>query len=168
MSIDVLVVLPAVGATGIFQYVPLGGDGFTAPFAAYAIEGFGVTGDASAGHVSLGLEMDNRYVSLVSWATGGIVQGTELAADMTMSLELQSETKLVTAVDPDVAAQNVRWNWVPRPFLMPGGGEVSSLEVRFLNVLNDLYRVSTMIYLYNIRVRELTPMPYLTLAPGST
>ncbi len=68
--------LPAQPAVGQVQYVPLGGDGFRAPFAAYAISSHTVAGDAGGGFAQLRISMDPRFCSLVAWTTIGITQVT--------------------------------------------------------------------------------------------
>lgn len=154
-------------------YVPLGGDGLVAPFAAYTMKTMLVTGDASAGSASLNINMDPRFCSLVSYATIAIQQGTSADADVDLFVRGNTSgsvvfRNLVTAVASLVTASEIGLTWQPPPVMIPGGGEGASLEANFKNVDGDVFIIDALIYLFNIRVRELTPMGPLLWARGST
>lgn len=166
--------LPAVpGTGGTVAYVPLGGDGFRAPFAAYGIKTFAAVGDATGGSVVMTCTFDNRYCTLVSFATVQITQGT--AADAGARLIIRGNTipttmfqDVITSVIDDVSAFQVAKEYAFSPLIVPGGGENGQLQASFDNVDGDLYFVDSMMYLFNIRVRELTPMGPLLWARGAT
>jgi len=54
------------------------------------------------------------------------------------------------------------------PIILPGGPEVPTIRARALNVNGDFVFLEAQIFLFNIRVRELTPMGPLVFARGST
>lgn len=166
------VTLPAQPPVGSTTYIPLGGDGYSAPHAAYAVKGFSLAHDASGGNAHIGVTMDNRFCSLVSYCTGAIKQIT--SADAGMSFELLGPTIATVALVGPVAAvislvdtQEVRKTWEVPPLVLPGGSEVGTLSLQVENVLNDSSLIDVLIYLFNIRVRELTPMGPILWARGS-
>ncbi len=175
MSVSESVTLPAQPTTGSVSRVPLGGDGYTAPSAAYAIRGHAVTGDAGGGTATLTINCDDRFCSLVAWVSAGVNQGTSADAEFRriitsaqgLGIPQLAENGLATAV---VAAFGVEVQslWNPPPVILPGGPDVGRLSYAFTNVLNDVYTLQAYIYLFNIRVRETTPMGPLLWARGST
>jgi hypothetical protein len=50
---------------------------------------------------------------------------------------------------------------------MPGGPSDPNVRFEMVNVLADVYSMHLLVYLFNIRVRELTPMGPLLWARGS-
>ncbi len=175
-TVNEIVRLPAQPTTGLVDYVPLGGDGYTAPFAAYSIVDMEVAGDASAGHVRMAVEMDPRFASLVAFFVHEIQQGTPATADVRLSVagpQVPSQTMQdnVDDISSTVADSNISLQFAPTPYILPGGhkaGSVPRIFSRSLNVDGDTYRLSALIYLFNIRVREVTPMGPLLWARGST
>ena len=175
ISVTSTVTFPAQPTTGSLRYIPLGGDGFSAPFAAYELSGHGVTGDASSGSASLIVKMDPRFTSLVSFASVGMVQPTATDRDIAMLLAgagTQALQVAQVAVDALVDAATIRKSWVPVPVILPGGitsgSLVPQLTVKMLNVDTASYTLTTMIYVFNIRARELTPMGPLLWARGAS
>lgn len=176
MSVDTAVTLPAQPSAGAVTFLPLGGDGYTAPFAAYSVNGFADTGDASGTFLRLTVNMDARFCSLVAFINGQIEQG--VAADAAMRLTVtgggspeQVDQGIVTAVPTAVVLSNVAQQWSPVPFVLPGGtpgGTSPRIFVRVANVDGDVVKLDALIYLFNIRVRETTPMGPLLWARGAT
>lgn len=163
MSVSSVFTLPAQPVTGEVVRVPLGGDGFSAPLASYTVRDHNVTGDASGTFAQLRVTMDLLYTSLVAFASGSIAQGTELNADFKFGIfgPVTSEVTVLgtqQVIDPLIDPRNCATLWSPPPRLYPGGGEVTTLSMRWLNVLADEYFLNTTIYLFDIRARELTPM----------
>lgn len=157
--------------------IPLGGDGLSAPIAAYAITDFEITGDASSGRADLRITMDPRFCSLVSYIT--MTNSQAATADADIRLTVGSDNP-VAAVPLQVQAGNVESingnvsggitlnrTWTPPPFILPGGSVAPFARGQMLNVLNDVYGLRAMIFLFDIRVRELTPMGPLLWARGS-
>lgn len=158
---------------GTLDYIPLGGDGFSAPQAAYGLKTFASAGDASGGSLVMTATLDNRYCSLVAFATVQITQGT--AADADVRVLLRGDTipsvllqETLDSVALTASAFQVARSFSFAPLIIPGSAENGQLQVSFTNVDGDLYFVDSMIYLFNIRVRELTPMGPLLWARGAT
>ncbi len=69
MAVTISVNLPDNPGTGALRFIPLGGNGYTAPFAMWQLRAFAATGDATAGALSLTVRMDPRYCSMVGYAS---------------------------------------------------------------------------------------------------
>lgn len=132
-----------------------------------------MTGDASAGHAGLIITMDDRFTSLLSWAQFNINQGTPADADFRLAVfggaaPSQVLSGLSTAVASTLTARTIGQTWAPTPFILAGGPDVASLQIVFENVDTDVYTLSALVYLFDIRVRETTPMGPLLWSRGST
>jgi len=158
-------------------YVPLGGDGYTAPFAAYTVDLMEDVGDGSGGTATLTVTMDPRFCALVQYATWDIAQATPAAAEFRVRLgALQQKVPIQTdqGTQANISAtvsssREVTRVWEPVPVVLPGGeGPAPFLEGKWANVDTDVYRLSIQIFLFNIRVREVTPMGPILWARGST
>ncbi len=153
--------------------IPLGGNGFTAPIAAYQITGHAVTGDASSGAATLAVTMDNRYTSLISYVTFSVAQATAADADFRATISsgtvwpTMSDSGLITAIAALVSGQTVTRTWEPPPAILPGGATTPTLQIQMLNVDTNVVSMSALIYVFDIRSRELTPMGPLLWARGS-
>lgn len=156
--------------------MPLGGDGFSAPHAAYSIVGAAVTGDASAGAATIRVNMDPRFCSLVSYVTLTDSQASAADAEQRITISDVSASRVprlafqgdVTAVAATISAQSIANTWYPGPLILPGGSVGPFIAGIMTNVLADVYGMDTFIYLFDIRVRELTPMGPLLWARGAT
>ncbi len=153
------------------DYVPLGGDGFNAPFGAYAVKDFKQTGDASGGTVVFSINMDNRYTSFVSWLSVVVVQVAAADAEYRMFLDADRSagaSEVLDAVSSSVLGANtISVVWRPPGMIMPGAGAGSTCGTIWENVLNDQFRLDAYIYLFDIRAREKTPMGWLLWSRGS-
>lgn len=132
-----------------------------------------VSGDVSGGFAELRVTLDNRFCGLVSYITGQIAQAT--SADAEMLLEVLGNTiatvvdaGLVVAISSLISGSEVARTFAPTPLILPGGPQVPNVRARMLNVDGDLFFLETLIYLFDIRVRELTPMGGLLFARGAT
>lgn len=132
------------------------------------------TGDVSGGAVSLTVTMDPRYSSLVSLVTWQIAQGTAADADFRVLLRGNtSPTLLDLGTQPStastVSAFEVGRTWNPSAMILPGGNsENAQIQAHFTNVDDDEYFLDALIFAFDIRVRELTPMGPLLWARGAT
>ncbi len=168
--------LPAQPAAGAVDYIPLGGNGFTAPFAAWSVEAMTVTGAPGGGAASMGVSMDMRYCSLVAFVSVSIIQVSAADADLRIQLTGanttdQAENVVMPSTSATVATRTIGFTWRPTPMILPGGqrdaADLPRISARMLNVDADVYELSTLIYLFNIRVREITPMGPLLWARGA-
>lgn len=169
--------MPGQPTTGDLQYIPLGGDGFTAPIAAYNIVGFSVTGAVGGGSMTLTATMDDRFVSLISYVSIGDAQVSSADADVSIFLSAgnlgmppQALAENVTAIAADASqgGGTIRRTWSPQPVLLAGGRRAGVLTFKMVNVDADVYTLSALIYLFNLRVRETTPMGPLLWSRGAT
>lgn len=173
ISVTATFTMPDQPAAGTLDRIPLGGDGFTAPLAAYSIQGNRGTGDAGGGALFVQAIMDQRFVSLVAYATLQLQQATPGDVDIRMSIGgLRQPAQLlqepIVATSSTMSAQTITKTWTPTPYLLPGGGVQPDLLFTVANVLADVLSMDALIYLFDIRVRELTPTGPLLWARGST
>ncbi len=158
---------------GATFFVPLGGDGFTAPKFGYAIRNFALTGDASGTFTQHTISFDERFCSLVSYVTLGIQQVASADADFQLTINSDrsaqlNESGVQTAVASGVSGVEIGRTWNPPAYIYPGAGDNGRIRSQVLNVLNDVVTLSAFIYLFDVRVRETTPMGPLLWARGST
>lgn len=177
MSVNSTVVLPAQPSSGTVTYVPLGGDGFTAPQAAYSVQNHAVTGDAGGGNLSVTVDMDPRFVSLVSFVSFRNAQATPGDAGYRLVVSTAAggpqipqllESNVLTAISGTISSSTINHTAKLQPMLLPGAGNSGRVVVQMLNVLADLLQMSALIYLFDIRVRETTGMGPLLWARGAT
>lgn len=173
ISVSEILTLPAQPVSGTLERIPLGGDGFTAPIAAYVIQDFALTGDAGGNNVSHHVAMDERFCSLVAYMSIRNVQATELDADVLMQVggprnPILTRQELVVATDSNISTTTIATTWNPTPYMLPGGGALSNCNTRVLNVLGDVVSLDVLIYLFNISVREKTAMGPLLWSRGAT
>lgn len=165
MAITENIALPNEAAT----YVPLGGDGFSAPFAMYIYD-HSITGDASAGAVTQSITFDSRYCTLVRWVGMSIGQ-TNADTQFRLNLAANPEgtspkigvTGTLVGVASTVSSEGAQGYWVPPQTVLPPS---AVLNTQFTNVLSDTFRITAELLLWNIRVRELSPWQYLMAAAG--
>ncbi len=139
---------------------------------------FTITGDAGGGRAELSIVMDPRFCSLVSYMTLTNAQASTADADFRMLLGASSPDDAVPQQLSAGAIESVNGNvtggisinrtWNPTPFILPGGAVAPFARAQMLNVLNDVYALRAFIFLFNIRVRETTPMGPLLWARGAT
>jgi len=175
IAVSVAVTLPAQPAVGRVTYIPLGGDGKMSPIAAYSVVGVGVTGAAGGGSALMTVTMDDRYSSLiqyVSWSNDQVARAdadfrTRIATPIRLT-PILSDSGLQTSISSSIASATVSRTWAPPPVILGGGSSPGFLEHAMLNVADDEYLLNAMVFLFDIRVRELTPMGPLLWARGST
>lgn len=172
MTVVASVTLPAQPSTGTLTRVPLGGNGFSAPNAAYALDNMNVTGDAGGGSAILTVTMDDRFCALVAYTTAVNVQTASADADLRMRIVATGApvvvfSELIPAISATVSTATISKTWFPEPVVIPGTQQ-GTLTHDWLNVLGDVYFLNAMIYLFDIRVREVQPMGPILWARGSS
>ena len=166
--------MPEQPTAGVVDRIPLGGDGFRAPIAAYAVVGHAVTGAVGGGLAALQVNMDPRFCSLVSWIAMQNAQVADADGDYRFAVfgtggRIPVQTDSGLAVSIAIGSSTLEKTWAPTPFILPGGsGPGAALIGQMLNVDADVYSLSALIYLFDIRVRETTPMGPLLWARGAT
>jgi len=73
----------------------------------------------------------------------------------------------VVATSATVNASTIAGTFVPKPTILPGAGALPFINVAMVNVDSDVLSVDALIYLFNIDVRQKTPMGPLLWAAGS-
>ncbi len=166
MSVSATVSIPGVGAT----FVPLGGDGYSAPFGMNLVD-IDIAGDASAGSAQLQVDMDDRYcasVTLIGMAVAGSNDDQQFriafSANAAGSSLRHGVTGTLVGIAVAISTEGAMGYWVPPATVLPPG---TTVHIQLLNVDGDSFRYSLEILLWNIRVRELSPWPYLMGAHGS-
>ncbi len=165
--------LPAQPASGEMRRIPLGGDGFTAPIAAYAIINFAQTGATGGGSIRHRISMDERFCSLVSYMTVRNVQATPGNVDVKFIVAgpanpLQTLNHLAVATSATISTTTITETWNPTPYILPGGGAGSYCALDMLNVDADVVTLDCLIYLFDVSVREKTAMGPLLWSRGAT
>lgn len=166
MAISDIIVLPAAEAA----FVPLAGDGLTAPFAMYCTFQ-SLVGDASGGLAQLIISLDSRYCSMVQICAWVVTQATP--GDMEFAIAIsaapnQSSTAIgyqgtsESIVLGGALTENIRGYWSPPAVILgPSDGSNPAIGLNFDNVLADVYTLRTQILLWDINVRQRTPWQIL-------
>lgn len=177
MAVSTTVALPDQPAVGVVHRTPLGGDGFRAPLAAYIVDNLQLTGDASGGGASLMVTMDERFCALVAYLTFSATQATDQDIDVRYRLDTSSASSPVATqvqsrrlefIVPQVSSATINDVWTPTPVIVPGDGAGGLCSVEVKNEDTDIYRLSVLIYIFDINVRQVMPMGPLLWARGST
>lgn len=159
---------PLESVFGTSTYVALGGDGLTSPKGAYSIRGARIGGDVSGGLASINCTMDERFTSLVQYVTaqaGGVTTSTEIKMVITSNSQASVIDWGTDLVFTAIGATNCGHTWNPPPILLPGN-EVSRIEMDWPNVDGDTFFMDALIYLFDIDVRQRTPIGPLLWARG--
>lgn len=170
MAVSDSFTLPAEPGTGDLEYVPLGGDGLHDPFAMYLVRSFAITGDVSGGSQKLSIVFDDRFCSMVAYAS--FLKATAIdPAGFRWTLvgdrvPLQAK-QLERALTPStVAGATITDTWLPPAFINAGAGAVPTLAISTTNEDGVALQMNAAIYLFNIDARQKTPMPRLVASRG--
>jgi len=156
------------------NYVALGGDGFSAPFAAIVIRAMSLTHDASAGNATISVVLDNRYCSLVSYATANIEQAT-IDDEQVVQMSIASaggtanmiEMVAFRAAPTTMTSPNYGGLWTPPAWILPGSSQVCTLSFAADNVDTDVSFLAALIYQFDLNVRQTAPIGLLNFARGA-
>jgi len=168
---------PGSPLSGAVHRTPLGGDGFRAPMAAYILDNIQLTGDAGGGAVTIQVNMDERFCSLVAYMVYSNSQATPAAVGIRFRIDTaegsspiapQVQSVFASALASTVSTSSINEIFTPTPVIIPGGGAGGLITVASTNALSDNNRLSALIYLFNINVRQVMPMGPLLWARGST
>lgn len=116
--------------------------------------------------------MDDRFCSLVSFASISIQQGTAANAHLRWVINGDRvpgiiEGRLAVGIADAVSTVNINDTFNPPAMVLPYGPSAPFVQVEAVNVDGDSYAMNALIYLFNARVRETTPMGYVLWARGS-
>lgn len=162
MSISDQLALPAQPTSGQSIFLPYGGDGLTAPQAAWVVKTYAVTGDATGGNVTMQIQLDRRYCSLIAYvqcSAGTIGADTQfrLSIDSASepSMSVQGKMPTLSQYTTDCSAL-----WCPPGVVLPGE-RLSTISYAVDNVDGKTYTLNALIYLFGIQVRTKYPLPPL-------
>ncbi len=168
MSVAISVTLPAQAALGNTIYVPLGGNGMSSPHGMYVVKGLAVTGDATGGTSTMTIIFDDRFCSMVGYAS--VVSANTVAdpGSVRWVLTGTQTAQAFRAVEvPDSAvAGPVSDTWLPPAVITPGGPARAQLSVALQNEDTLLSQMYAQIFVYNINARQRVPTEYLVAARG--
>lgn len=174
MAVEERVQLPNQPTSGLLENVPLGGNGLTAPHSAQVVR-VNLDGDASGGGSTIYVRMDPRFVSLVSYVN---LRVDGVSADQPFRMELRCTTQdaVVVGGNGDHAAiagfggTTVNMLWTPPPVLcgVPQGSIADGIppyvRVDISNTNGATQVLSMRLYNFDVRAREITPVPALVSA----
>lgn len=169
MSVTTTVTLPAQPTQGVSEFVPLGGNGKSAPLGCYFVRAE-VDGDAGGGSATVSINFDRRYTNLVAYLNPTIAVDAA-AGDFAVRIgtAVGSQQVQVTGTIPHIATGTVTDNasflWYPPPLYFQGVGNGSFFCP---NVgVNETYKLFAEIFVFDINVKRLAPMPVLQMnVPG--
>lgn len=166
MSVSATVTLPAQPAQGALNYIPLGGDGRSAPLGCYFCR-LEVDGDAGGGTAAVTINFDPRYTNLVAYVNV-LIEADAAAGDFATWIAQSGQVAtpdrvFVVGTIPNVATgvstDNSSFLWYPPPIYYQGSGYCS---MKVLNVgVNETYKLTVEVLCFDIDVRRLTPLPWL-------
>jgi len=147
--------LPAQPAAGSNEYIPLGGDGWTAPQSAFMVD-MQITGDASGGNSVLTIERDNRFEQIVSFLS--IESVHTLALQFALGIRrIPGITIHHVGVAPITTAVSLTSVlWAPPAFIDPTGWEAV-----FPNIDTIVSRFRCLVYNFNIQASHKIPLNIL-------
>lgn len=171
MTISEGLTLPTQPSSGKVDYVPLGGDGYSSPFAAYSIIDWSQTGDSGGGAMQFKIHADPRYSAVLSYMDIRIAQVSSADADVYWNFWGQKGhnvhlTTTLTATAAVVNANTIAGYIQPPALLYPGGAGGWNFYTFLKNVENDVYYLNCLIYLFDIESRHQIPIEYLLRARG--
>lgn len=161
MSVSDSVTIPANPTTGGLEYIPLGGNGFTAPQSAYTVS-IAVVSDASGGTSTLTINFDDQYLSLVSFVQTTV---TASSADVPSRRTLTMST--FDALHDATDCQQGEGTTAARIWKPPGVmgkvgiGFTPNCVSRIANTDTETHFLGIRIYNFNVRARETTPLALL-------
>ena len=161
MSVNETFALPAQPpAGGSVTYAPLGGNGYTSPHACYLLNQLNVTGDASGGFAEMNVDLDDRYQNLVSVAACEVTAAAAaVACRLTVGVGAGSSIIGLTVESPGTtpAVDTVsRATWSPPPLF-----NAFHLKARWPNANGSTFLLSGVVYLFDKRASETTPLSVL-------
>ncbi len=171
MAVATTVSLPALPSQGAADYIPLGGDGKSAPHGCYFVRAE-VAGDASSGNASITINLDVRYTNLVAYVNL-LIAVDAAAGDFLMLLGTgtgqAAASPQVVGTIPQVATtvntNNGTFLWYPPPVFYQQEGQIFS---SCPNVgVGETYKLAAEVLVFDPDVRRLAPLPWLMLnVPG--
>lgn len=158
MAVSLAVTLPDQPVGGGLEFIPLGGDGFSAPQSAYVVN-MDIAGDVSGGLSTLTINFDPQFVGLVSYmqtTVSGVAADTISRRQINLSTgeSINDNRALILG-----EATQANMNWLPPGVLAYDNGTFTPTMIsRVANVDGDSHFLVTRIYNFNKRAREISPL----------
>lgn len=162
MSVTVDVQLPAQGpgANDFTEMVPLGGNGFRAPFACQRIR-LQSTGDASAGTNFLIARMDPQYSQVVSWISLSQTNSTPIQMQAGVwpkgSFDFFVKADNMDGYAGSSAAFSREMTWAPMPIILETDDAHPTnpaISCEMANTNSQTFQLTAEIFLFDKRARE--------------
>ncbi len=158
MAVSVSNTLPAQPTNGSAVYVPLGGNGFTAPLSYYSVLSQ-LTGDASGGASTITIQLDSRFEAIVtlaqSFQTGGaaaVQHEAQLLQRQPTSAKHRARASGTGQFEGNVSSVSL-FSWSPPLVIDP-----ESIILKCDNVDGDIHNALVWVFNYNKRASEKTPL----------
>lgn len=170
MAVSLVVDIPATPANGFLRFIPLGGNGYTSPFAMWQCQQLLVTGDATGGAASITVNMDRRYCSMMGYASMTYPGTTPDPFPLRWAITGDRVPQQFRAVKVDlipttISAARVSDTWLPPATVNPGPEEIA-LSITVPNTDTLVLQMHCAIFLFNINARQKVPYHLLAAARG--
>lgn len=146
MSVTATIALPSQPATGLLEYIPLGGDGIQAPHGVYALEA-ALSSDGGGGTNTITVEMDPQYSTLVQYVT--IAMGSSAAAQITF---LQVRNTVCDTYDVNILNVWTSFNGLGQAVVHPAGLILASTGSTTPQVISTAVNTDTETHTLRIRM----------------
>lgn len=155
MAVTTAITLPDQPTIGNVVYQPLGGDGWTAPHSLFMVDVHSV-GDASGGTNRATVNADPRFEMLVDFLMVQVTFATVI--DFRFDIGRKNSSRALqcgeTVLDPSGALSARIWS--PPAIIDP-----ADIRVSGENVDTQVIQLKAMIYNFNVRASEKTPLSIL-------
>lgn len=160
---------PTAGSA-VLTRVALGGNGFSAPSAMYALRNFATNGDASGGEHTLSVIMDPDYCSMVGYATMQVDSNTTRDIHWQLSspaVPVMALNLKLLPVAIAISGSGLMHTWMPPAMINPGNkNEVPTLVISSLNIEDEVLNLNLVVFIFDIRAREVSTYAQLIGARG--
>ncbi len=158
MSVVLEVTLPAQPASGTVEFLPLGGDGRTAPHSMFLVDIQG-TGDATGNHLRLTINRDQRFEQLCSYMM--LQNGSAAAVDYRMQVLTAGAARQINVGATKHATIDVTFTvasiiWAPPAYMLGDQWQMATA-----NVDTIVSRLKVLLYNFDIQASKKTPLPLL-------
>jgi len=158
MPVSLALTLPDQPAAGLVTWLPLGGDGFTAPHSAYLLGRVALANDAGGGLAVTTITLDPRYESIVSQV---MFQKDSVAAATLFMLEVATANadyidRIRSSADNAVGDAINSAAWSPAPFL-----KAATLTLTTPNTDTETNYLDALIYNFNKEASQVSPLNVL-------
>jgi len=156
MAISQSFALPAQPASGSVEFIPLGGNGFTAPQSAFLFD-MRITGDASGGAIDFTVLRDERFEHIVSFMS--IESNNAAAIAYLMGIRRKAGVtfhNIGTTKESGAVQDLASIIWSPPTMIEP-----ISWTAKVVNTDLESFKFKGIVYNFNIRSSEETPLAVL-------